>query len=284
MANIAKFFKKHRTFILLFFVVIINLALGLGLGLGLPAQSGQSVQHFENSAYSPSPSPFSQIHRAFIISLTDSLYKKTKHDLLLSGLQNIQYFDAIRGSTLPNSPLVKDRSILTIKALYDMLIADHRQAHSDLGTFNTMGCYLSHTTLWKQLLDDPNADGYYIFETDAVCYSNLIRPVEEFLSKPDPHILFFGIHGFSGRSSIGLTRFVSKFYGLYSYFITKEGARRCLESAFPIEEQLDSYLSDLLLLSNDKKSGISPLNFYIVDLCAHLGTGTTLHMKPVKCT
>ena len=216
--------KSYTRYILIAVFCIIVLSLGLGLGLGLRRSTFSNIE--SNS-------------KAFIIATSNEAYNTAKTKLSNVSL-NIQMFDAIKGADITKSGLIKD--VVTIKALYDILVAENRRSHSDLGTANGVGCYLSHVTLWKQLLND-NVDGYYIFESDAVCRNDIKPLVAEFLNKPDPHILFFGIIGFVVGP--GISKLTRRFYGTHAYYITKEGARRCLEHASPIEEQIDSYLSDL---------------------------------------
>ena len=82
-------------------------------------------------------------------------------------------------------------------------------------------------------------------ETDAVCANNLKPLVDEFLKQPNPHILFFQSTGYEQtiNTNTVINKLTNRFYGTWAYYITKEGAKRCLEYALPIEEQIDSYLS-----------------------------------------
>ena len=221
---------------------------------------------------------------AFIISMSDTLFETAKKRLDDTALKNIKKFDAVKGSTL--NTFIADTEYVTVKAHYDITVAENRRSHAELGTINAIGCYMSHITLWKQLADS-DKDGMFIFETDALCISNVIVPTIKFLHDPEtathPHILFFGnFHRLDKDSP--MKKIKSRFYGMQSYYITKEGAKRCLENAFPIEEQIDSYLSDLLLLSMKPNSGVEPLNFYIINLCMQYNVnGTSIQTKQIAC-
>ena len=136
---------KHRLIIFSIFLVFV-LSLGLGLGLGL------QKSNFSNVKYND---------KAFIISTSNEAYNKTKNDLSKTEL-DFQMFNAVKGSDITKSGLIKDKSIVSIKGLYDISVAEHRRAHSDLGTANAVGCYLSHVTLWQQLIND-ETNGYFIF-------------------------------------------------------------------------------------------------------------------------
>jgi GR25 family glycosyltransferase involved in LPS biosynthesis len=212
----------------------------------------------------------------YIISLSDDLYISAAKNISKTGIVKLHKFNAIPGNTL--SDFVKDRNNLTIKAYYDIMIPNTRNSHSDLGTINAVGCYMSHVNLWKKVVDE-NLIGMYIFESDAVCGENLKDYTDTFLLTSNPHLLLFGYIGPDSGSN-KIKKINHRFYGTHSYFITYEGAKILLKYAFPIEEQVDSYISDLIMLSDQKL--IEELNVYSTkNICIQNNPKTTIQTKPV---
>lgn len=204
---------------------------------------------------------------AYIIALDDTKYNQALKLLKNTNL-NFKKYDAIRGAS------VNLDNITTIKAKYDVLIAKNRRSHAELGTLGAIGCYLSHINLWKKIIDE-NLDGMYIFESDAVFTKpELINSsVQEFLKQDNPHILFFGVCNIYSKK---LTKIQQRFYCTHAYYITHEGAKFCLKYALPIDEQIDSYLSDLMFLYN--------LNFYNISIAKQANIDrTTIQLKSIKC-
>jgi GR25 family glycosyltransferase involved in LPS biosynthesis len=220
---------------------------------------------------------------AYIIAMNDTLFEKAADNLkeTLKPLE-IKKFDAIKGAELGS--LLEDKETLTFGALYDITVPNYRRTHAELGTKNAIGCYMSHTALWKQLLES-DKEGYYIFESDAICTKNadIFNVTRKFLEKPDGHILFFG--DFNAIKTKEITKVENRFYGMHAYYITRKGAELCLKYAFPIEQQIDSYLSDLLLLSQNTNVNFPSVNFYISNLCAQYNKeGSSIQLKRVLCT
>jgi len=225
------------------------------------------------------PSNNSEQFPAYVICLSEKLYQTALKNI---NLPNLQKFDAIKGSTLdPN------KIDMTISAKRSIFVDVIRENHRDFGSMNAIGCALSHMTLWQKVIDE-NLEGMYIFESDAVCNTQDFQQyVDLFLKEEDPHMIFFGLLG----RPVGITEKISKipgrFYGLHGYMITKNGAKRCLQYAKPLEQQIDSYLSDLNILSNDvnNKLNLEPLNLYVVNefKCFQRNLeGTTIQTKSVK--
>jgi GR25 family glycosyltransferase involved in LPS biosynthesis len=162
----------------------------------------------------------------------------------------LKKLDAVKGAEL--GTIINDRDILTIGALHDISVPENRRTHAELGTKNAIGCYLSHAALWTKLVDS-DCDGFFVFESDAVCHDNVVKVVSEFIdTKKDFDILFLGNFWLNLADKSKYKKINKRFYGTHAYYITKNGAKKCLKYAFPIEQQLDSYLSDLVLLSEKK--------------------------------
>ena len=215
---------------------------------------------------------------AYVICLNDQLFLNARKNI---NLPNLQKFDANKGSTLDPNKLD-----LTIKAKRSILLDTIRETHADLGTINAVGCALSHMDLWSKVVNE-NLKYMYIFESDAVCTDNFNEYVDLFLQKENPHVLFFGIIGRPVGHSEKISKIPGRFYGLHGYMITYEGAKLLLQNSMPIEQQVDSYISDLNLLSNDpqNKLNMEPLNLYVVNdnRCIQKNSdGTSIQIKGVR--
>lgn len=212
---------------------------------------------------------------AYMISLDDNVYnegiKKIKLDI------PIKKFDAVRGSTLIE--YAKNTKNVSIRG-QTALSSKYRDSSCDLTNVNSIGCYLSHVTLWYKIITD-NLKGMYIFETDANCLKEL--DITEFL-KTDGDILLFGcwLVGDSFfeltnyKRPIGLSKLNQSFYQTHAYYITYKGALNALKYVFPIEAQIDSYMSYLLKLN------IINIYSYYPNVCIQSYHGSTIQSKPVK--
>lgn len=170
----------------------------------------------------------------------------------------ITQFNAIKGNTLVN--YVQNPSNVSIRA-QSILASDYRDSTFDVTTLNSIGCYLSHVTLWNQVISN-KLKGMYIFESDAKCFGSL--DITQFLNT-DGDILLFGctlpgnsfFSGVDVGRTVGLSKVNQHFYGLHSYYITFKGALKALKTAFPIVSQVDAYLSDLSIIG-----GINIYSYY----------------------
>jgi GR25 family glycosyltransferase involved in LPS biosynthesis len=190
----------------------------------------------------------SKPEEAYMISLDDTIYNKQIKRISLS--IPIKKFDAVKGSSL--SDYIKKINNTSIRA-QAILESDYRDSSFDLTTLNSVGCYLSHVSLWYKVVTE-SLKGMYIFESDAVCFNTL--NLNDFLNT-DGDILLFGsrLVGDSvfvpydyGRK-FGLTKINQHFFGLHAYYITYKGALKALKNVFPIEAQIDAYLSYLSKLN-----------------------------------
>lgn len=66
-----------------------------------------------------------------------------------------------------------------------------------------------------------------------------------------------------------LDRVNGKFFGLHAYILTNKGAKKFLQEVFPMEVQLDSYMSMLAQLQNIKI-------YSAWGICSQGGRGTTI--------
>jgi GR25 family glycosyltransferase involved in LPS biosynthesis len=154
-------------------------------------------------------------------------------------------FRAVYGKDLP-----KDSVQQLVYPSVDYTIRKGRSLDSQFQSMNGIGCYLSHLNLWKQLLEDPENDMYIIFEDDTRANST-INDIREFLDEVDEFDWDFLFLGFfkpfftqvDTKIRENVYKINSQTFGLHAYIINKQGARKLVDNAIPIVDQLDSYIS-----------------------------------------
>lgn len=187
-----------------------------------------------------------------------------------------------------NSPLLTPLNIIpqTFQAvvgkdlhpsyLYDVLypsvhytIKYGRKQHREICTIGTIGCYLSHVSIWQKMIDE-SIDSCLIFEDDAIpvpgvtsddlkiLFSKLPEDWDIVLlgssrSNEDPHHMDEDVGIFYKIKSIT--------FQLHSYLINLKGAKKLLEKAFPIIDQLDSFISYMCMRN---VNGYSLKNDYFI--------------------
>lgn len=209
---------------------------------------------------------------SYVICVNDKTFNVARKNLS-KYFRNLKKYDAVVFKNIDDY----DSKLLSISALRSIFYDKQRKTHADLGSLGAVGCALSHFNLWSKIEKD---SGMYIFESDAVCIENPIKYVNNFTK--DFHILLFG--GFDPvkkNSKQNIIKVNHRFYGLHGYYITYEGAQILSKYMFPIEQQVDSYISDILLLQ--KKLNIE-LNIYIINpgICFQKNDfGTLIQTKSV---
>jgi len=167
---------------------------------------------------------------------------------------NFERFEAVAGSTVDvqNDSRISMRTKRNIKESL-------RRDHEDLNTTGGIGCYLSHTDLWRKIADgsEPFA---IIFEDDTKLPDNFLEIFERCFNDKNllpemPDVWTFS-HGwdfyYKNQDKLlphermenhrGPWIFNTCPGGLNGYFITKDGAKKLLESAFPIDMHVDLYI------------------------------------------
>ena len=159
-------------------------------------------------------------------------------------------FDAIYGKTLDIEKLVSPA------AYEDLLVNEknkYRTKHYQL-TRGAVGCYLSHMSLYKQLLDDPAHEYYLIFEDDAAIlpyvYDRVALAVN--MAPADWDMILFAPIMEVTSENLGMFVKYESFWGLCGYAINKKGAQRLFDefNNRPITMQIDSKMS--LMIMQDK--------------------------------
>lgn len=129
-----------------------------------------------------------------------------------------------------------------------------RSLHREMPSVGAIGCYLSHVKIWKKIIQK-NLQNVLILEDDF--HIPDIKAIKEYLKflPKNYHTAFLGyfkqltqIDHKESKINDYWTFNPSLLFGTYGYLISREGAERLLEKAFPIEMQVDSYISYMSLL------------------------------------
>lgn len=180
-------------------------------------------------------------------------------------------FPAVNGNDLTNHEINK---LVTHRAKIN--IGNERRDHFGIYTKGAIGCYLSHVKLWQHIVHN-NIPMALIFEDDVVkttdfditIMNNQINQSFNYAKQISKELvcIFFYISD-RGSVKIGSNDLfqVNNLFGLSSYLITYHGARELLNGVFPIEVQLDYYVSiraqlDGLLMMYSKPLLFKQMNY-----------------------
>ncbi len=184
---------------------------------------------------------------------TDRLHITTK---LLNdhGFTNIIRYPAVNGKEISSFELEK----LVAPHAINSIKQNQRTEHHQL-SYGAVGCSLSHINIWKEFNNSTSlySDMIMIFEDD-VLPSFTITDLHKYLEyvPEDWDILFLGALINKGNTINNVVSKINKFYCMHSYIIRKKCIPFLLKHAFPLEKQIDSWLSDL---ANENK-----INMYTI--------------------
>ena len=139
---------------------------------------------------------------------------------------------------------------IAYKTLLECERQKYRTKHYQL-TRGAIGCYLSHTAVYKKLLEDPKYNYYIIFEDDAAILPNVLARIEMAITYAPADwdmIVFAPIMEVVSERTILFKKYET-FWGLCAYAINKKGAKRFLEEfeKRPISMQIDSKMSLMIM-------------------------------------
>lgn len=165
---------------------------------------------------------------------------------------DVERFEGVNGSTL--SLASEDRISLRTKR---NIKENTRRDHEELSTAGGVGCYLSHVGVWKKFLETSEAFAI-VFEDDAVLYEGFTADFKQGLKETTllpqvPDLWYFSApaewyYKYKGKPFpsqerkyiIGpwITKACTVFTG---YFLTRKGAEKLVETAFPMDMHVDMY-------------------------------------------
>ena len=188
----------------------------------------------------------------FCISLRkkDYKWKEILDRLNECGLVNSNIFEAVDG------PSIKDElnqvGILSPWTYYKINNNIRRHYHCEIISWGAVGCYLSHYILWKQLLEDPDNDRYLILEDDFYLTKQSGDILRNLISNipSDADFVFLDIlwtHKQPSKYNELYDLLDCQFFGTHCYIVTKQGVQKIINYLFPIEVQIDAFISHFKL-------------------------------------
>jgi GR25 family glycosyltransferase involved in LPS biosynthesis len=225
---------KHVVFLLLLIVVFYVLIILLN----------HFPDHFDKTIITPKNTT------AYVINLDknpDRLEEFTK-TYNQSDIHEIQLtrFPAIWGKNVNTEEWLSPEAI---EELNQVERKGYRTYHYQL-TRGAIGCFLSHYTLAKKLLEDKRNDYYIIMEDDIAINPKGFKEIQEtLLNVPeDWDIILFGFLRIIHPEYVGNFIKPNGFWGTHGYLINKKGAKKFVDETNlnKIDGQVDAYFSRMI--------------------------------------
>jgi GR25 family glycosyltransferase involved in LPS biosynthesis len=148
-----------------------------------------------------------------------------------------------------------------------------RRSHEELDSIGGVGCALSHIAVWQWLVDS-NHDMVLVFEDDIEFIKNFENDMTKRLQyiPTDYDLLFLDVADCFDYTNVNkyFKKIDGLFFGMHSYIITDNAARVLLPRIFPVELQIDSYVSYM--------GNLSDLNMYYTEGL----TDQSLHISSIQ--
>jgi glycosyl transferase family 25 len=160
-------------------------------------------------------------------------------------LPHIKRFLGVDGKTLN----IKDDERVALATKRNVL-AKVRRSHEELDSVGGVGCALSHIAIWEWLAASEH-DKVMVFEDDAVVPAGFVRNANAIISSSPVlcgsswDLLLLGgswadVKPIQGEDKV---QYISGFFGLYGYVITKKGAQALLKEVYPIHCHIDIWIT-----------------------------------------
>jgi GR25 family glycosyltransferase involved in LPS biosynthesis len=155
---------------------------------------------------------------------------------------DVKRYNAVDGKGLSDVKLNKYVHPYAMKSIKD----GYRNKHHEL-SYGGVGCYLSHLNLWK-VLTDSDEKHMIIFEDDTfpMFTKESLKNTMKYVPDDWDIVLFGGIYNSNTQINDYVCKIHSQFYCLHAYIINKNKLQKLIESALPMDKQIDSFLSDLV--------------------------------------
>lgn len=137
---------------------------------------------------------------------------------------------------------------------YDTLKNKKRNYHHELSSYGAIGCYMSHVNIWYNIYNNKIINTF-IFEDDTIVNKNIkneeiIHRLKLLPNNWDIYLLSNPDLCYNKTliNKNGLYK-VNRFFCTNAYIINYNGAKKIIKNGnlFPINQQIDSYLSELCL-------------------------------------
>jgi GR25 family glycosyltransferase involved in LPS biosynthesis len=157
-------------------------------------------------------------------------------------------YEAVIGKYL-DIRLVPD-AIVTPKAKND-IIAKKQKSYGISLTYGSLACALSHHLIYQECQNSHKP--FFVFEDDIIIDENFDRDLSNVLdmvqsSRYSYDILYLGYNEIPGFQKKVINDIISEprglITGLYGYIVSSKGAKKLLDTIFPLYKQIDSCISD----------------------------------------
>jgi GR25 family glycosyltransferase involved in LPS biosynthesis len=189
---------------------------------------------------------------AYIINLdkNKNQYENTRIQYEESDLNDIiplSRFSAIFGKTINLHDYLTEQVIMEIEETEKK---GKRTYHHQL-TKGGIGCFISHLTLYQQLVKDSYYSAYLIFEDDIHITPNIKTHIDYSMKNIPTDwdiILYSSIRSGNQPTINSSISIVDYFWGMQCYLINRRGAENIIRELDnqPIDGQIDSYLSRMI--------------------------------------
>jgi glycosyl transferase family 25 len=161
----------------------------------------------------------------------------------------IERFSAVEGKDI--DVMKDDRISLVAKR---NILLQTRRAHEEISTKGAIGCYLSHVGVWERFMKHSSAPYMLVMEDDVELLEGSRKKLEDFLASStmmqDPSswdlCILTPSRGLTERGNVmpdsTLVR-LDKFCLTVFYMISRRGIERMMPHIFPLEVQIDGYMS-----------------------------------------
>jgi len=167
------------------------------------------------------------------------------------GIQ-VERIEAVDGRQLQ----AEHRALVSWRAAFDLSQSANRENHAALTGAGSVGCALSHASLWQRMIDN-NVPLAAIFEDDvqftADAYPTFEKVWQEWtqvrqdrkISENQWHAMMLAPFHTTALTKLSprIDRIDGQFFGLGFYLMTLAGAKELLKTFYPIEVQVDSMIS-----------------------------------------
>jgi collagen beta-1,O-galactosyltransferase len=211
------------------------------------------------------------IDKIFIINLPQRIERLEKIKDLLKNLEfidNYEIYKAVDGKELSETEINKSLSITSLHSLYV-----EANNHKDIRTKGAIGCYLSHYNLWNEMIKR-NYDNVLIIEDDAEAeynYDEIITYINSIPSNYNIALLSWFTLWFDKLENKKNKKVINEYWNQYKsinvfgtavYMLNKEGAKKLIKNAFPINYQVDAYINIMTFLDDTFIRFVSSKNLF----------------------
>ena len=157
-----------------------------------------------------------------------------------------------------------------------------RLRHHEM-TIGAVGCFLSHITVMRMLLQDDEHNIYIIFEDDAVIPRKIFKDLRNTVTTApsDWDVILLGYHYATYNTAFNFDKFdrLSTFWGTHAVIINKTGALKIVHEYQNslISKQIDSMMS--VLMKNGDLKVYAPKHMIVSP--GHFGSDIQVPVKPV---